>query len=297
MAISAENNSGIVSFDLQVNYDENKPEWRIIMKSLLCIFISLGSCDEAVYCTLCSKELCRQTKAVKKLGHDFGPWTVTTEPSCTEKGEETRVCSHDASHKETRYINAKGHNWGEWMVTKEPTAEAEGEETRICKNDSSHKEIRSIDKLPVVNYTISINVTEGGTAEVSESQAESGTKITVTVTPGSGYVLDKITYTTAGGTATDITSEKSFVMPENNVSVNVSFKHKYLTGDVNMDGKVNAKDKAILNRYLAGWAGYDAQILSWNAADIDKSGKVNAKDKAILNRYLAGWTGYDAYFK
>ena len=68
-------------------------------------------------------------------------------------------------------------------------------------------------------------------------------------------------------------------------------------GDVNADGLVTAKDKAILNRYLAGWAGYEAQILSRDAADINGDGKITATDKAILNRYLAGWDGYDEYFK
>ena len=71
----------------------------------------------------------------------------------------------------------------------------------------------------------------------------------------------------------------------------------YKTGDVNDDGAVNAQDKAILNRYLAGWDGYKAKILNMEAADIDGKDGVNAKDKAILNRYLAGWNGYNEYFE
>ena len=70
-----------------------------------------------------------------------------------------------------------------------------------------------------------------------------------------------------------------------------------LAGDVNADGYVNATDKAILNRYLAGWKGYNKKILNWEAADINKDGDVTAQDKAILNRYLAGWKGYDQYFE
>ena len=37
-------------------------------------------------------------------------------------------------------------------------------------------------------------------------------------------------------------------------------------------------------------------ILNWDAADINRDKKVNAQDKAILNRYLAGWEGYNSYF-
>ena len=41
-------------------------------------------------------------------------------------------------------IAALGHDWGEWTVTKEPTATAEGEKTRTCKRDASHIETASI---------------------------------------------------------------------------------------------------------------------------------------------------------
>ena len=77
----------------------------------------------------------------------------------------------------------------------------------------------------------------------------------------------------------------------------VSASASAIPGDINNDGNVNAMDKAILNRYLAGWEGYAERILNWDAADIDRSGNVDGKDKAILNRYLAGWEGYDKYFK
>ncbi len=85
------------------------------------------------------------------------------------------------------------------------------------------------------------------------------------------------------------------------VSVPVSYlagaASDFKIGDVNMDGNVTAKDRMILVRYLAGWDGYDKQILSWDAADIDQNGSVTAKDRMILVRYLAGWDGYDEYFK
>ena len=42
---------------------------------------------------------------------------------------------------------ALGHAWGEWEKTKDPTKEAEGEEKRVCGNDPSHFELRPIPKL------------------------------------------------------------------------------------------------------------------------------------------------------
>ena len=65
---------------------------------------------------------------------------------------------------------------------------------------------------------------------------------------------------------------------------------------MNQDGEVNATDRMILSRYLAGWEGYGTKIKSMDAADIDRNSKVEAKDRMILARYLAGWIGYDQYF-
>ena len=41
--------------------------------------------------------------------HSFGEWTVTTEPTCTEKGVETRTC--ECGETETREVAALGHDW------------------------------------------------------------------------------------------------------------------------------------------------------------------------------------------
>ena len=74
-------------------------------------------------------------------------------------------------------------------------------------------------------------------------------------------------------------------------------KKAFVMGDADGDGDLDARDKAILNRYLAGWDGYKEQIVNTAAMDFDGDGNVNAKDKAILNRFLAGWDGYDKYFQ
>jgi hypothetical protein len=49
--------------------------------------------------------------------HQWENWQVTTEPTCTEVGIETRFCTLDSSHKETRVgAVALGHNW-EWITS------------------------------------------------------------------------------------------------------------------------------------------------------------------------------------
>ncbi len=69
-----------------------------------------------------------------------------------------------------------------------------------------------------------------------------------------------------------------------------------LVGDVNKDNAVDATDRMLLARFLAGWEGYEERILSMDAADIDRDGEVNAKDRMLLARFLAGWEGYEEYF-
>ncbi|MDE6241280.1 MAG: leucine-rich repeat domain-containing protein [Anaeroplasmataceae bacterium] len=41
------------------------------------------------------------TRELEELGHSFGNWQVTTEPSLTSTGVLTKVCSRDSNHKET----------------------------------------------------------------------------------------------------------------------------------------------------------------------------------------------------
>ena len=110
--------------------------------------------------------------------------------------------------------------------------------------------------------------------------------------PGTYTETITVNYNKLGDTS--INGSKTITL---NFTVIGSTPTTHRPGDVNDDGIVNAKDKAILNRYLAGWEGYDAMILNWDAADINKDRTVNAKDKAILNRYLAGWEGYESYFE
>ena len=66
--------------------------------------------------------------------HDWGDWTVTTEPTCTEEGEEERACSV-CGRTETQKVavDPDGHKWGDWTTTKEPDCTEDGEEVRVCE--------------------------------------------------------------------------------------------------------------------------------------------------------------------
>ena len=58
----------------------------------------------------------------------MGEWVTTKEPTCTEKGEQTRTCVREGCDKtETRSVNALGHTWGAWVTDEEAKTK-----TRIC---------------------------------------------------------------------------------------------------------------------------------------------------------------------
>ena len=70
--------------------------------------------------------------------HTWSGWTVTTPPTCTEAGEETRTCS-DCGATETRPVAATGHNWGpvdyDWAEDYTYVTAS-----RVCQNDIDHSE-------------------------------------------------------------------------------------------------------------------------------------------------------------
>lgn len=58
---------------------------------------------------------------VKVVGHNFGEWTVTEEPTCQDEGVETRVCK-SCKKTEERTIDTVDHHWQKYFtVDEEPT--------------------------------------------------------------------------------------------------------------------------------------------------------------------------------
>ena len=81
-----------------------------------------GSYDEVTYCTVCRKELNRETKTVPATGHE---WNAPTYEWASDNSTATakRVCAHDASHEEKETVKTSSE------VTKEPTCTEPGETT------------------------------------------------------------------------------------------------------------------------------------------------------------------------
>ena len=71
---------------------------------------------ESGKCSVCGDEV--NEKEIPALGHDFGEYTVTTEPGCETEGEKTASCSRcDAT--DVQKIAATGHTFGDWIKVDE----------------------------------------------------------------------------------------------------------------------------------------------------------------------------------
>ena len=66
------------------------------------------------------------------LGHNWGEYTVTVEPTCTAAGTKMRECLR-CGEKEYVDIPALGHDWGEFVTVKEPTCTETGTTKRVCE--------------------------------------------------------------------------------------------------------------------------------------------------------------------
>ena len=86
------------------------PKAAVKEKEVVATCEKAGSYEEVVYCSVCNKELSRETKTVDKLGHKMGDWVVTTPATETTKGVETRTCTRkDCNYSETRDIPMPSH--------------------------------------------------------------------------------------------------------------------------------------------------------------------------------------------
>lgn len=73
-----------------------------------------------------------QTKELKKLGHSYGEWTVTEEPSCDAPGVKTRQCAM-CGKVEEREIEMTPHEFDDWVVEQEATCSEPGLRWRECE--------------------------------------------------------------------------------------------------------------------------------------------------------------------
>ncbi len=141
------------------------------------------------HCSVCQTVITAQT-TIPKLKHNWGAWSISTEPTLTTTGKAERICGNNNTHKDnvdlpiltdttawtagakveptetadgsqvytsdygnvTITIPALGHthDWGDWSITTEPTFTESGIAERVCKENSGHKDTFT---LPILTDT------------------------------------------------------------------------------------------------------------------------------------------------
>ncbi len=211
--------------------------------------------------------------------HSYGDWSQTKAPTCTSTGTEARECHCGAT--ESRDIApldhtpgpeatctsaqsctvcgavmaaALGHSYE--TVTAEPTCTVAGSKTYTCRCGDTYRE-----EIPAAGHSYDSAVT-------APTCTENG-YTTYTCHCGDTYTEE----IPAGG--------HSFVkgVCEHCHALEAE------PGDVNGDGRINARDAHLILRYVAGLVGEEEIILI--AADYNGDGRINARDARALLRQVA----------
>lgn len=90
-----------------------------------------------------------ETRPVAATGHTPGEWSEVTAPTCTEEGLEEQRCTVCGDQIATRAIPATGHTLGEWTTTIEPTCTEEGEREAFCEECG----VRFTEPVPATGHT------------------------------------------------------------------------------------------------------------------------------------------------
>ena len=94
------------------------------------------TCKEAgysgdTYCADCGVKIFSGKTIAKTKNHNWDGGVITTEPTCTERGEKTFTCTI-CGNTNTKKVNATGHSYGAYKVVKEPTNKRKGLKSKTC---------------------------------------------------------------------------------------------------------------------------------------------------------------------
>ena len=94
------------------------------------------TCKEAgysgdTYCADCGGKISSGKTIAKTKNHNWDGGVITTEPTCTERGEKTFTCTI-CGNTNTKKVNATGHSYGAYKVVKEPTNKRKGLKSKTC---------------------------------------------------------------------------------------------------------------------------------------------------------------------
>ncbi len=80
------------------------------------------------------------------LGHDWGEWAALRAASCTQGGENRRVCRRCGEAQTQQTPDLGGHSWGAWEIQSAPGCTQTGTSKRLCSR-CGQAEYKSLEAL------------------------------------------------------------------------------------------------------------------------------------------------------
>ncbi len=147
-------------------------------------------------------------------------------------------------------------------------------------------------------FTVQVSTGEGGQIEISGTGAISqnsvasatintGEDVELIITPDEGYVLATL-YVDGEDVLADVTDGiYTITAISKNMSVSATFEEEVvsITGDVNLDGQVNAADAVAVYNYVA-YAEESGYL--FENADVNVDGDVTAADAVVVYNIIVG---------
>ena len=130
-ALNLVREAGVLPFFAKCDKDHTAADLETITVAGTAATCTEAGVEDTVKCKECGYVV-SGGGAIPAQGHKMGNWTQTKDPSCEDKGEETRNCTVCGKNPETRSVAALGHKFGAWTVKTAATCTAKGVETRTC---------------------------------------------------------------------------------------------------------------------------------------------------------------------
>lgn len=239
----------------------------------------------------CKKCGATYTESISALGHSYD--VVVTAPTCTEAGYTTHSCDRCGATYTDNHVDPVGHSYESVRV--EPGCTEDGSVTYTCHCGHMYVEV-----LYAYGHSYEASVTAPTCTEAgytTHTCSTCGDHYTDSYVDAVGHSYEtvrveptcdedgSVTYTChCGDTYTEVipATGHSFVDGE----CEHCGQQEVALGDVNGDGRVNARDARLLLRYIAGLT--DADEVKEGAADFNGDSRVNARDARAVLRFIAG---------
>lgn len=208
--------------------------------------------DGSHYYVMAEKAIEDTTHRINVVEPDGGEVTVsTTTPKTGETVTITVKPDDDKTVDQVKVTDESGK-----AVT--ITDNGEGTYTFTQPDGDVTVEVTFKDKAPAPadEYEVIVEKTSGGKVEISDDTPVAGQTVTITPKPNSGKVVKKVTVTDENGKSVKVTDNGdgtySFVQPDSDVTVKVTFKNKPSSGDLPQTGDTMCLHLWILILLISG---------------------------------------------